>query len=316
MFGKIDDVYSQLTPAEAAEIFPNYNAMKQAMLQEVAVGQAGKSVSSPKAYLDALEADPRLIEQAFGAADAKTAATLAKQAIAKSEAEAGELSRLGLDELANREGFKIDQFISNLANTKKFANLAAKLQAKDPTLLQNVRASFVDRLMDKSTELGEFSPGKFMDYLKGPSGSNRGGDYHEAARELFGRDGLAQVQSVMSAMENIPTPRMTNAELERSLGQYLMGSQNASIAGKTIAAPIAALGRILRTAPELRYRFAANYLTTPELRKAAMTPLDASSQQSLRTVANLVSHQLLEKYGPDDERSKLARQAQEVLNKR
>jgi hypothetical protein len=227
------------------------------------------------------------------------------------------LRKVGLDELLkNKEPFTIDAYLMDTANIKKFANLAAQLKAKDPTLLQNVRASFVDRLMEKSRELDEFSPSKFMDLLKGPSGSNRGGDYHEAARELFGRDGLAQVQSVMSAMGDIPTPRMTNAELERSVGQYLMGSQNASIAGKTIAAPIAALGRILRTAPELRYRFAANYLTTPELRRAAMTPLDASSQQSLRTVANLVSHQLLEKYGPDDERSKLARQAQDVLNKR
>jgi len=314
MVSTVERVLEQLPPADRTRLFPNFGAMRQAMLREASIGQSQAATRNPRAFLRALNADPALLQRAFGAADAATAETLARQAVARGAAEQRALSNLGLDELADRNAFDVERFVIDPTNTPKIQNLVTRLQGRNPALLQDVRSSFIDRLMTEAQEGGEFSPQAFAELVRNPTGATRAGTYNESARALFGNTGLTDVQRTMAAMGEIPTPLQMNSDQRRGLGSYLLfGYTGGNALGGTQNSVVNTVGRLLTAYPEVRYRFASTFLTTPELRRAAMEPLDASSQQSLRTVSNLVSRQLLEKYGPKDERYKQAKEVEESL---
>jgi hypothetical protein len=314
MVSTVERVLEQLPPADRTRLFPNFGAMRQAMLREASIGQSQAATRNPEAFLAALDADPALLQRAFGAADVATAETLARQAVARGAAERRTLANLGLDELADRNAFDIERFVIDPTNTPKIQNLVTRLQARNPALLQDVRSSFIDRLMTQAQDGGEFSPQRFAELVSNPTGATRGGTYNESARALFGNAGLADVQRTMAAMGDIPAPLQMNTDQRRGLMNYLIfGYTGGNALGGTQNSVVNSVGRLLTAYPEVRYRFASTFLTTPELRRAAMAPLDASSQQSLRTVSNLVSRQLLEKYGPKDERYKQAKEVEESL---
>jgi len=316
MVGTVEKVLEQLPQADRNRLFPNYAAMRKAMLQEASIGQSKGATRNPEAFLQALDADPTLLQKAFGAADTAEAERLARQAVARGAAERRVLSNLGLDELTDRNAFDIEKFVIDPTNTPKIQNLVNRLQAQKPTLLQDVRASFIDRLINQSIEGGEFSPTRFMELVRNPSGAARGGTFNESARALFGDAGLADVQRTMTAMGEVPAPLAMTQDNRRGLLNYLIfGYTGGNALGGTQNSVVNTVGRLLTAYPEVRYRFAATFLTTPELRRAAMQPLEAGNQQALRSVANLVSNQLLEKYGPDDERTKRAEQVRQAANR-
>jgi hypothetical protein len=85
------------------------------------------------------------------------------------------------------------------------------------------------------------------------------------------------------------------------------------VAQGTVPATLACLSRLWNSKSEVRYRFAAKMLSSPELRKLAMTPVKDVEAASLVSAANQLSQSLRQEFGKNSEEYKQAVEAENEL---
>ncbi|NBS68160.1 hypothetical protein EBT31_04500, partial [bacterium] len=136
----------------------------------------------------------------------------------------------------------------------------------------------------------------------------------ETANTLLGNSGRQELEKVARAIAEMPVPAKTASDVNRGLLNYLLvGYQGGSIAQGSPSAVLAFLSRLWNSSDEIRYRFAAKTLTSPELRKLAMTPIKDIEPSMLNVIANQVSSSIRQEFGKNSEEYKQALEAENVL---
>jgi hypothetical protein len=326
MFSKING----LPEPVRNKLFPNYANLRSAFISESRLGDIRNAVKSPEAYLSSVNADPRFVEQMLGTTDKNALQQLAKRAVQEDASVKAELSKLGLDKLVERNSFDISKFVSDPNNQPKIANLVSRLSSRKPDVLRDVQSLFIDDLLSQS-KTGDIIDGqKLLNLVSAgvPAGPGTAGrvasPFFETANTLLGTNGRQELEKVARAIAETPVPAKTASDVNRGLINYIfVGYQGGNIAQGTLPAALSFLSRVVTSAPAVRYKFASKFLTNPELRKIAMTPIkdiDAgrfvtfSNPQTLdlfRDVTSQTVKSIRQEFGKNSEEY---RQALEVEN--
>lgn len=316
MFRKIND----LPEPVRNQLFPNYSGIRSAFLTESRLGAIRSAVKSPEDYLNSVTADPRFVEQMLGTTDKNALQNLAKKAVQEDVRIKSELSKLGLDQLAERESFDIAKFVSDPINQPKIANLVSRLSSRKPDVLRDVQSLFIDDLLKNASSGGVVDGQKLLNLVSAgvPAGPGTAGrvasPFFETANTLLGPSGRQELQKVAQAIADMPVPAKTASDVNRSLINYiLVGYQGGNVAQGTLPAALSFLSRLWNSSDEIRYRFAAKALSTPELRKLAMTPIKDIDARMLNVLANQVSSSIRQEFGKNSEEYKQAVEAENVL---
>lgn len=301
-------------------LFPNYGNIRNAFITESRLGDIGKAVKSPEDYLSSVNADPRFVEQMLGTTDKNALQQLAQKAVQEDLRIKSELSKLGLDKLSERNSFDIATFVSDPNNQPKIANLVSRLSSRKPDVLRDVQSLFIDDLLQKSKTGGVIDGEKLLNLVSAgtPAGPTTAGrvasPFFETANTLLGPTGRQELEKVARAIAEMPIPAKTAADVNRGLINYiLIGYNGGSVAQGTVPSTLAFLSRLWNAKDEVRYRFAAKMLSSPELRKLAMTPVRDVEAKSLVSVANQVSQSLRQEFGKNSEEYKQAVEAENEL---
>lgn len=323
-FGTIDKLF-QRNPAVFGRMFPNYKQMRSLFLREGKISAARSNTADAEKFLDSLDVSRADMEQALSAGSVADLENIAKRVVQRTEQVKGELRSLGLDKLAERSTFDIVKFVKDPANTAKLQNLASTLERKDPTTLQDVRALFLDELLQKASTRGKFDAAEFQRLVQQPQptvGATAGragqpaGTYYEAANALLGGPGSGVMRRVAKALEEMPLPDRVGADVQRSalnyaVGGYSGGPATALVGQPTAASNITFFNRLAMLGPEVRYKFAAAMLSRPDLRELAMQPVGEMSARAINRAAALTANLIAEQYGSDSEVAKDARMLQD-----
>jgi hypothetical protein len=230
-----------------------------------------------------------------------------------------------LDELADESTFNIVNFIKDSANTTKLKNLVTTLQAKNPDALQDVRALFIDDLIQRSSTRGEFDAKEFQRLIQAPqptvgvtpgAAGKPAGTYFDSANAVLGGPDAAVVRRVAKALEDMPIPERVGSDVERgalnyAIGGYSGGPATGLVGQGTAASNMTFFNRLSMMWPELRYRFAAFMLSRPDLREMAMKPVGELTARAINRAATLTYLSLSEEFGPDSDVAKDARMLQD-----
>lgn len=323
-FGTIDKLF-QKSPSVFGRMFPNYKQMRSLFLREGKISAARSNTADAEKFLDSLDVSRGDMEQALSAGSVADLETIAKRVVQRTEQVKSELRSLGLDELAERSTFDIVKFIKDPANTAKLQNLASTLERKDPTTLQDVRALFLDELLQKASTRGEFDAVEFQRLVQQPQATvgvtagragQPAGTYYESANALLGGPGSLVMRRVAKALEEMPLPERVVSDVQRSalnyaVGGYSGGPATALVGQPTAASNITFFNRLAMLGPEIRYKFAAAMLSRPDLRELAMTPVGELSARAINRAATLTANLISEQYGSDSDLSKDARMLQD-----
>lgn len=311
--GKLFDTVDSLSPAVKLQLFPNYKQLVDLFQKSEALKGSGIAGKSAKEILDQINIDPATIQKALSTGDFTGLKQASELSIRQEQAARQTLSKLGLDKLMERDAFDIKEFIKDPNNLPRLSNLGSKLQS-NPTLHGEVKALFLDELMSKATEGGRFSPDKFKELIglaqaTAPGVAGRqSGTYSDAARVVLGGGERKALEEMAEAIGKIPTQETVQIEAGKTwFNRLVFGYSGGNALQGTGNSIVNFVGRLLAEIPEIRYAVASKFLTTQELRKAAMQPMERLRARDIRAAISGASALLAEKYGPESEIYRQAR---------
>ena len=318
--GKMFETINGLPEPVRNRLFPNYANIRNAFISESRLGDIRTAVKSPEGYLASVNADPRFVEQMLGTTDKSTLQQLAQKAVQEDVRVKSELSKLGLDKVVDRDAFDIAKFVSDPVNQPKIANVVSRLSSRKPDVLRDVQSLFIDDLLQQSKTGDVIDGQKLLNLVSSgvPAGQATAGrvasPFFETANTLLGPTGRQELEKVAKAIADMPVPAKSASDVNRGLINYLLvGYQGGNVAQGTVPATLAFLSRLWNSKSEVRYRFAAKMLSSPELRKLAMTPVKDVEAASLVSAANQVSQSLRQEFGKNSEEYKQAVEAENEL---
>lgn len=318
--GKMFETINGLPEPVRNRLFPNYANIRNAFISESRLGDIRTAVKSPEGYLASVNADPRFVEQMLGTTDKSTLQQLAQKAVQEDVRVKSELSKLGLDKVVDRDAFDIAKFVSDPVNQPKIANVVSRLSSRKPDVLRDVQSLFIDDLLQQSKTGDVIDGQKLLNLVSsgvpaGPATAGRvASPFFETANTLLGPTGRQELEKVAKAIADMPVPAKSASDVNRGLINYLLvGYQGGNVAQGTVPATLAFLSRLWNSKSEVRYRFAAKMLSSPELRKLAMTPVKDIEAASLVSAANQVSQSLRQEFGKNSEEYKQAVEAENEL---
>lgn len=318
-FGTIDKLY-QKDPSLFAKMFPNYKAMRALFLREGKIPAAKANSADAELFLDSLKLGRSEMEEALTTGGVANLEATAKAVVANTRRIQDRLKSLGMDELVNQDAFNILTFIKDQGNVAKIGNLASQLAAKDPRTLTEVRALFIEELLNKATKSNQagdrmIDADEFLRLIQSPKaagGAATGrpaGIYHDPAKSLLGGAETLALENSVQAMRDLPLPAMEGVDVKRSLLNYLIGGYSGGpatfLAGApTVPSVMTAANRLAMALPELRYKLAAAFLSDQNLRREAMKPIGTQSARVMNRAATLAAELIGQQYGPNSAAAK------------
>jgi hypothetical protein len=318
--GQMFDTINGLPEPVRNKLFPNYANIRNAFISESRLGDIRIAAKSPESYLSSVNADPRFVEQMLGTTDKNALQQLAQKAVQEDVRVKSELSKLGLDKVVDRDAFDIAKFVSDPVNQPKIANVVSRLSSRKPDVLRDVQSLFIDDLLQQSKTGDVIDGQKLLNLVSsgvpaGPATAGRAASpFFETANTLLGPTGRQELEKVAKAIADMPVPAKAASDVNRGLINYLLvGYQGGNVAQGTVPATLAFLSRLWNSKSEVRYRFAAKMLSSPELRKLSMTPVKDVEAKSLVSAANQLSQSLRQEFGKNSEEYKQAVEAENEL---
>ncbi len=267
-------------------LFPSFATARQLLRKESALATLSEPESVGK-FLDELEIDATTLEKALGGETAPLIA--AAKAAAKKEADiVAELNTLGLDGLKDRSSFELKKWISSPKNQSRIRNTLDQLAKKNPDLVNDTKALFLDDIIRKASLGDVFDPVKFRQLIgdtilpTGPGAPGVApGEYSEAVESVFGPKIKKELTDIAASLGDIPRPGDV-AVADKGLFHYLFfGYTGGPVVSTSPNTVVNAIGRLTNVPELLRYKIAAHFLTDDTLRRAAMEPLNANSLRAL-----------------------------------
>ena len=321
MFGVVQDLAKPVRD----QLFPNMKSVEDALAREVALKTGRKSLGSVQQFLEQVHLDPKDIQTAFQG-DTAPLIQQAKTAINAEATAQKELSRLGLDQLADRSAFDIKKWMSDPSNTDRVKNTLEQLSQRRPDLVSDAKALFMENLLDDASPGGVFSPQKFLDLTRkqsfpvtgrlgageaGPSAQVvTEGKYGNVLDTVFGSKGRQDLIDLATTMKGVASrSNLTTPAGKGVLETILFGYSGGPLASANPTALMNAVGRLTSASPQIKYRIAAQFLSDQNLRRQAMQPVSDASLNAIETAVRAAAGGIGQEFG---KRSPLYQEVQDI----
>lgn len=277
------------------KLFPDFSRMDQVAQEVFAFRDSKAALKSADKFL---EADAATLSKALGAGDAATLKTLADDAINTAETMKQRMQNLSPEMAKTMQPNDLFRIVSNDPDYRRTWRVMRLLDTESPTLAKDVRAAFVDDLLSEA----KGDPKVILEALKpGRAGSataagTTGGTPRNSAEAILGRSAVEDIRSSMASLSKIPMPEVGGGRLPPDVITWIIYGSQAATPGSKAGLSAMAM-RALTSYPVIRYRLAARILTTPELRKQAMTATGPELKNVINRGLGLVIQDYARKFG-------------------
>lgn len=285
--GKMVGTVNAMPETVRNKLFPGFDATVKPILEREAALATASNPRSVGKFLDEIELDAATFQKAFEG-DTKPLVEAAKAAAGKEAGIVATLNKLGLDELSDRSSFELKKWISSPKNQSRIRNTLDQLAKKNPDLVNDTKALFLDDIIRKASPGDVFDPVKFRQLIgdttlpTGPGAPGVApGEYSEAVESVFGPKIKKELTDIAASLGDIPRPGDVSVA-DKGLFHYLFfGYTGGPVVSTSPNTVVNAIGRLTNVPELLRYKIAAHFLTDDTLRRAAMEPLNANSLRAL-----------------------------------
>tara|TARA_R110000868_G_scaffold130260_3_gene339863 strand:+ start:20 stop:2617 length:2598 start_codon:yes stop_codon:yes gene_type:complete len=286
---------TKLAPEVQARYFPGAAAVAKLANREAALAGLTKATKgqAAKEVVAALEVtDPALLAEALGSkpsADVMQKLQLALSENAR-ESAAYRGTVLGRLKAGNADGITdsaqsnpakfVRSIVDGTFSAKEARTAIDVIKSHDPKVFESLQFHFVDHLLSKfqTQASGISTPRIVNELMSGTSGSART-PTAEMAESVLGTEKLNTLRQMMGAFAeldrqgNVFTPSNPIVDVMARTGGGLVGASGA-IPGMGTGGAAYQANWMIRNGQAIRHWFGSYLLTTPELRKLALTPID------------------------------------------
>lgn len=312
--GKLLNGIDSLAPEIQAEFFPNYKN-----IVDLAKKQNALSKIDPKKIISNLSVeDPTLLFDALGANPSKSVMDKVADAFAKSQklqeqyngTVVGALAKMdgdGLSEIIQQNPGKFMRSIMDgetfsPAQTEKAIRIIA---THNPKLINDLQFHFVNDLLSRSTGEGRISANNLLKAIVPESSIGKAGSLRGVSEAVLGANKLDSLESTLRSLASIEKAGgdiSPNSPLMDLVARGTGAAIGSAVRGSTGIGTIGAaneLAAVASRSQKIKYALASYILTTPELRKLAVTPINRIDQAIAKNVINGFSNLVIEQFGPD-----------------
>lgn len=327
----VDDILTgikKLAPEVQARYFKNASAITKLANREAAL--AGLTKATKGEALDAVKGlsitDPALLAEALGPTASSEVTKKLQLALSESAKEAalykgtvlGRLKAGNADGIADSVRENPTKFVRSIVDgtfSPKEASTAINvLKSHDPEVFKNLQFHFVDHLLTKfQNESVGIQTSKIASELMGGTHASIRSEIAEMAETVLGTDKLNTLRRMIGAF----------AELDRQGNILTPASPMADVAARAVGGAVGASGAVTgmgtagaayqanwlsRNAQSIRHWMGSYLLTTPELRKLALTPIDRIPPETANAMMRGFSAFVLSQVPDGSEEAHQARQ--------
>jgi len=346
--GTILNNINSLAPEVRTQYFPNYKNVEALARRESAFSKV-----DPKKIMENLSIDdPALLREALGASPSKVVMDRVSDAFKKSKALSDKLNGTVAGALKTLDGEGLSKavqenpipFMRSLTDgsfspeqVRRAVNLIA---GENPKLLEDLQFHYVHNLLSKSgangrvgasnllRDLGTETPGLVTSATGGKvadgvveSAASKAGSLREIADSVLGR---GKVDSLTSSLRSLASLEHSGRDVPANPTiMDVLARAGGAVAGATThaATGIGTIGganesaTLIRKYPQIKYALGAYMLTSPELRKLTMTPINRIDGPQLRGLVNGFSTFMANKVSPESPEAEDIRQLHAEVNR-
>lgn len=309
--GTILNNINALAPEIKAQYFPNYKAIadlarKQGSLSKVDAGKIMSNLSVD---------DPALLQDALGPKASGDVISKVSDAFKKSKklqdrlngTVAGSLAKLDGEGLSKAVQENPITFMRSITDgsfspdqTRKAIGMIA---GENPKLIEDLQFHYVNDLLSKSGE-GRIGAANLLKDLQSESAIGKAGKLRETSDSILGAnktDTLVSMLRSLATIEKAGGDLSANSTLVDMLARGTGAAIGEAVKGSGIGIIGAAneTGAIARNLHKSKYALASYILTTPELRRLAITPINRLDGPQLRQLVKGFTSYMENKVSPD-----------------
>lgn len=318
----------KLAPEIQARFFPNTPLVAKLANREAALaGLVSSAKGQGSDLIRGLEStDPTLLAEALGPTPSAEVTKKLQLALSESAKEQalykgtvlGRLKAGNADGIADAARANPAKFVRSIVDgtfSPKEASTAINiLKSHDNDVFQSLQFHFVDHLLSKfQNESTGIQTSKIASELMGGTNSSARSEIAEMAETVLGTEKLNTLRRMMGAF----------AELDRQGNILTPASPMADVAARAVGGAIGASGTVTgmgtggaayqanwlsRNAQSIRHWIGSYLLTTPELRKLALTPIDRIPPETANAMMRGFSAFVLNQVSPSSEEAHQATQ--------
>ena len=314
--GQLLNGIDSLAPEIRAEFFPNYKnivdlAKKQNALLKIDP-KAAKIISNLSVD------DPALLFDALGAAPSKDVTDKIADAFAKSQKRQKQYNGTVIGVLKEMDGDGLSaiieqnpsKFMRSIMDGETFSPAQTEkamriIATHNPKLINDLQFNFVNDLLSRSTGQGRISANNLLKEILPESPLGKAGSMRGISEAVLGPNKLDTLESTLrnlSAIEKAGGDLSPNSPLMDLVARGVGAAAGAATRGMTGIGTIGAaneLASIAGRSQKIKYAIASYILTTPELRKLAITPINRIDPTTAKNVINGFSNYMIDRFGPD-----------------
>ena len=312
--GQLLNGIDSLAPEIRAEFFPNYKN-----IVDLAKKQNALSKVDPKKIISNLSVDdPALLFDALGAAPSKDVTDKIVNAFAKSQKLQKQYNGTVIGALKEMDGDGLSaiieqnpsKFMRSIMDGETFSPSQTEkamriIATHNPELIKHLQFNFVNDLLSRSTGQGRISANNLLKEILPESPLGKAGSMRGISEAVLGPNKLNTLESTLrnlSAIEKAGGDLSPNSPLMDLVARGVGAAAGAATRGMTGIGTIGAaneLASIAGRSQKIKYAIASYILTTPELRKLAITPINRIDPTTAKNVINGFSNYMIDRFGPD-----------------
>jgi hypothetical protein len=312
--GQLLNGIDSLAPEIRAEFFPNYKN-----IVDLAKKQNALSKVDPKKIISNLSVDdPALLFDALGAAPSKDVTDKIVNAFAKSQKLQKQYNGTVIGALKEMDGDGLSaiieqnpsKFMRSIMDGETFSPAQTEkamriIATHNPKLINDLQFNFINDLLSRSTGQGRISANNLLKEILPESPLGKAGSMRGISEAVLGPNKLDTLESTLrnlSAIEKAGGDLSPNSPLMDLVARGVGAAAGAATRGMTGIGTIGAaneLASIAGRSQKIKYAIASYILTTPELRKLAITPINRIDPTTAKNVINGFSNYMIDRFGPD-----------------
>jgi len=312
--GQLLNGIDSLAPEIRSEFFPNYNN-----IVGLAKKQNALSKLDPKKIISNLSVDdPALLFDALGASPSKDVTDKIVDAFAKSQklqkqyngTVIGALQKMDGDGLSAIIEQNPSKFMRSIMDGETFSPAQTEkamriIATHNPKLINDLQFNFVNDLLSRSTGQGRISANNLLKEILPESPLGKAGSMRGVSEAVLGPNKLDSLESTLrslSAIEKAGGDLSPNSPLMDLVARGAGAVAGAATRGMTGIGTIGAaneLASIAGRSQKIKYAIASYILTTPELRKLAITPINRIDPTTAKNMISGFSNYMVDRFGPD-----------------
>jgi hypothetical protein len=312
--GKLLNGIDSLAPEIRNQFFPNYNKIVDLARKQNAVSKV-----DPKKIIDNLSVeDSTLLFDALGPTSSKSVMDKVSDAFAKSQklqqqyngTVVGALAKMDSDGLSELVQKNPSKFMRSIMDGETFSPAQTEqamrvIATHNPKLINDLQFSFVNDLLSRSTGQGRISANNLLKELVPESTLGKAGRLRGVSEAVLGAGKLDSLESTLRSLAEIEKAGgdvTSHSPLIDLLARGTGAAIGSAVRGSSGIGTLGAANELAAVAgrgQKIKYAIASYILTTPELRKLAVTPINRIDPMTAKAFINGFSNFAIEHFGPD-----------------